>query len=73
LATLLDADALPVTLMRDPKWTVILFGAEDRDGDPIWRAWMDAEKLEAEKQSYAVKGLLNLFYMEYFAHEWWPV
>ncbi len=66
LATLLHQDALVTYLERDPDWTTVKLAVIDRDGDPLWPEWMDHEAIEREKQSYAMKGLLNVFYMEYF-------
>lgn len=66
LGTLLGRDSLLSTIMSDPDWTSIIFGATDRDGLPIWPEWMDEKKLEREKQSFATKGLLHLYYLEYF-------
>lgn len=66
LATLLHAEALPTILMKDPEWTCINIGVIDRDGDALWPAWMDLGKIERKKQSYALKGLLHIFYLEYF-------
>lgn len=66
MGTLLGRETLLTALIRDPAWTAIIFGALDRDGDPIWPEWMDKEKLEKEKESYAAKGLLSVYYLEYF-------
>jgi hypothetical protein len=66
LATLLHRDALPVTLMRDPQWTTVKLGSRDRDGDLLWAKNMDEKKLNAQKTSYTLAGLLHVYYMEYF-------
>lgn len=65
LGTLLHREALLMTLMKDPEWTVIKFGAVDRQGELLWEFKMDHEKLERKKMSYARAGLLHLFYMEF--------
>lgn len=67
LGTLLHADALLQTLQKDPEFTSIVFGALDRQGEPLWRENMDEEKLEKEKASYALAGNLSEFYMEYMS------
>ncbi len=66
LGTLLHQEALLTVLSSDPDWTTIVFGALDREKRPLWPAMMDEAKIEAKKQSYAVKGLLGVFYLEYF-------
>jgi hypothetical protein len=66
LGTLLGPETLLTVLSRDPSWTVVVFGAVDKDGEPLWENWMSLEKLELEKQSYASKGLLHIYYLEYF-------
>lgn len=66
LGTLLHSESLLMGLMQDPEWTVIKFGAKDRQGDLLWADKMDEEKLERKKLSYARNGLLHLYYREYF-------
>lgn len=66
LGTLRHFDALLTVLARDSEWTVIKFGALDRKGAPIWPAMMDEAKIEDKKQHYASRGLLHVFYLEYF-------
>ncbi len=66
LATLLHAEAMVTQIESDPDWTTIKFGAYDRDGEPLWPDWMTSDEIEAERQSYARKALLHIFYMEYF-------
>jgi hypothetical protein len=65
LGTLLNADALLMTLARDPLWTTCKFGAIDKQGDPLWAARMGHKELEKLKASFALAGKLNVFYMEY--------
>lgn len=66
MGTLLHNEALLAVLSRDPEWIVVKFGVIDPDGDALWPAWMDLKKIEARKQRFALKGLLHLFYLEYF-------
>jgi hypothetical protein len=66
LGTLLGAETLLTVLEKDPAWTTVKIGVIDEDGDPLWPAWMGEEAIELEKQSYAAKGLLHIFYLEYF-------
>lgn len=65
LGTLLHPEALLQTWEADPLFTVINFGARDRDGDWIWPEKMDEKKYEAKKASFARAGELHTFYMEY--------
>lgn len=65
LGTLLHAEALLMTLHRDPEWTSVIFGVKDRQGDLLWKANMDEPKIEAKKQSYGRAGLLHQYYLEY--------
>jgi len=66
MGTLLHPEALLQQVKSDPEFTVIEFGALDRQGEPLWPDMMSLEKIEARKQRYAMRGLLHLFYMEYF-------
>lgn len=66
LGTLLHREALLTMLMEDPDWTVVRFGAIDRNGEALWPDAMTLEDIEKEKQSYATKGLLHIFYLELF-------
>lgn len=65
-ANLTHADCLAMTLSLDPDWTVLHFGAIDKDGAPLWPALMDLDKIESKKAKYARRGKLHIFYMEYF-------
>ena len=64
--TLLNSDALLVTLGRDPIFTTVVFGALDSKGEPLFESYMTKEKLEAKKDYYERQGLLDQFYLEYF-------
>lgn len=66
MGTLLHRDSLLAMLCLDPDWTVVKFGARDRQGDLLWERNLNEAKLEAKKRSYALMGRLDLFYMEYF-------
>lgn len=65
LGTLLHAEALLMTLHKDPEWTSIIFGVRDLQGDLLWAANMNERKIEVKKQSYARAGLLHQYYLEY--------
>lgn len=67
LGTLLHKEALLMTFLRDPKWTCIVFGALDKDGEPLWEDAMSKEQLEAERNSYSISGTLDKFYLEYMS------
>lgn len=67
LGTLLHRESLLMSLSRDPDWTSLLFGALDRDGDPLWPLYMDLKKYERVKLSYGRNGMLSAFYMEYMS------
>lgn len=65
LGTLLHRESLLKILSYDPEWTTIQFGAIDRDGEPLWADNMSLEKLERKKKSYALNGMIHIYYMEY--------
>ena len=64
--TLLNGDALLVTLGKDPLFTTVVFGALDSSGEPLFPSYMTKEKLEAKKEYYDRQGLLDQFFLEYF-------
>lgn len=66
LGTLLGPEALLNTMASDPEWNTIIFGVLDKKGNAVWPAWMNLDKIESKKQSFAVKGLLHIFYLEFF-------
>jgi hypothetical protein len=66
LGTLLHAESLLETWALDPQWSVVKMSIVDCDGDLLWPAAMDFDKLKREKRSYAMAGMLHVFYMEYF-------
>lgn len=64
LGTILHPDSLIMTWARDPQWTVVKFGAYDRQGDLLWKENMDEEKLALELRSAIVANTVAEFYME---------
>jgi hypothetical protein len=66
LCNAVHSDSLGFHLMIDPKWTVIKFGAYDRQGDLLWETLWSEDDLETEKASYALQGQLSTYYLEYF-------
>jgi hypothetical protein len=67
LGTMLANNALLATLIDDPEWTSVKFGALLPDGNPLWPEMMSLEKIAREKATYARNGMLNSFYMEYLS------
>ena len=66
LGTLLHNEALLQKLRTDTEFTSVVFGAMDRDGEPLWADLMGLDKIAKMKKKYAKYGKLHLFYMEYF-------
>lgn len=66
LCNAVHADSIGFHLMQDPRWTVVKFGAEDKQGDLLWPDLWSTADLEAEKRSYALQGELATFYLEYY-------
>ena len=64
LGTLLHPDSLLMTWARDPQWTVVKFGAYDRQGDLLWPENMDQKKLDTELRSAVVANTVAEYYME---------
>lgn len=64
--TLLDKEALLVTLGTDPSFTTMVFGVLDPEGQPIFPEYMNLEKLQQKKDLYSRQGRLEKFYLEYF-------
>lgn len=64
LGTILHPDALIMTWMRDPQWTVVKFGCFDRQGDLLWPENIDEAKLKKEEASAIASNTLSEFYME---------
>lgn len=71
LGTLLHPEALMEIVARDPQWSVVRFGPYDKDGELLWPEAIDAQKLEAKKQSAILMGQLPSFYLEWYnrAHD----
>jgi hypothetical protein len=66
IGTLLHPEALLQVWEADPQFTVVRFGAHDRQGDLLWPLAADEKKLAEKKASYVRAGLLHTFYMEYY-------
>lgn len=64
LGTMLHKEAMLPTLMLDPEYISVVFGAIDPDGDMLWEAMMSREKLAKRKRSFVRTGTLHIFYME---------
>lgn len=62
--TLLHEDALLANLMLDERWTVIKFGALDKNDQPIWHR-KGLRWYEKKKAAFTRAGLLHIFYLEY--------
>jgi predicted phage terminase large subunit-like protein len=69
LGTNLGPRSLVSVWEKDPKWTVVKLEVKDKDGDFIWPDYMNQEKYDAEKDSFAMAGLLSDFYLEYHNKE----
>lgn len=69
IGTLLHPEALLPTLSRDPNYTSIQLGAVDPDGEALWddQAGLSLEAIETKKQSFAVKGQLYEFGLEFLS------
>lgn len=65
LGTVLHSEALLMVLKNDPDFATVVFGAIDRDGEPLWADNMNLKDLENKKKSYALAGMLAQYYMEY--------
>lgn len=63
--TILSSEALLVTLMKDPEWITVIFGAVDPDGDMLWEHYMTRQEYERKKQSFIRVGKLAEFNREY--------
>ena len=63
--TLLHHDALLEYLRNDPRWTVLKFGALDKDGEPIWHR-KGKEFLDTKKAAFTKAGMLHIYYLEFF-------
>lgn len=67
VGTLLHKEALIPSIMGDPDWVSVVFGALDPDGEPLWSEYMNKEQIEKKKLSYTRLGLLSEFYMEFLS------
>jgi hypothetical protein len=64
LATLLHPEAIVKVLMDDGRYNVVVFGAIDPDGDPLWQEAMSLDEINQERATMARLGLLSEFYRE---------
>jgi hypothetical protein len=65
LGTLLHAEALLVTLQKDPTFNHIRFGAKLSNGEMLWAQKMSGETYEQKKERYRRTGKLAEFSREY--------
>ncbi len=65
IGTILHREALIPTIMGDPDWISIVFGALDPDGEPLWPEYMTLEEFEKKKLSFIRAGMLSDFYREF--------
>lgn len=70
IGTLLhQSDAILNKVITSPEFTVVRFGAIDRQGDPLWEWMMNLAQIENKKRAMTLVGELNAFYLEYMS-EW---
>lgn len=67
IGTLLHVDALLTKVVKSTLFTVVRFGAIDRQGDMLWEYMMTREELEALKANAVEVGELPGFYFEYMS------
>ena len=67
LGTIIHAEALLMTLTKDPEWLTIKFGAIDPDGEAIWDHYMSLDQIQRRKRSFMRTGQLHIFNMEYMS------
>jgi hypothetical protein len=68
IGTILHKDAVLARLRLDPDWSVVTFGALNRQGKPTWRYAIDEEKLAKLKASFLLQGKLEEFELEYMSN-----
>lgn len=66
IGTLLHPESLLSTFEADEQFTVIKFGAYDKQGELLWAEMLDEKKLAIKKTSFVRANQLHTFYMEYF-------
>jgi hypothetical protein len=69
LGTMLHRQMTLLKLAADPQFTFVRFGARLADESFLWPRYMNEKKWNAKKASYAMKGKVGAFYMEY-GSEW---
>lgn len=67
LGTLLHTQALLTKVIASLEFTVVRFGAIDRQGDALWEYMMSLAEIEAKKNNAAAVGELAGFYFEYMS------
>lgn len=65
IGTVLHEDALLVNLLEDPDWFSVKLELCDDNFRSNWPDFMSDDEVRALAESYAKKGLLHLFFMEY--------
>jgi hypothetical protein len=65
--TLLHTDAILNKVIKHREFTVVRFGAIDRQGDALWPWYMTLEQLEEKRLAAAEVGELAGFYLEYMS------
>lgn len=67
IGTLLHTEAILNKCVNHPKFTIVRFGAIDRQGEALW-GWMQSlAQIEADKQAAASVGELANWYREYMS------
>lgn len=65
IGTVLHEDSLLVNLLNDPDWFSLKIELCDDNYNSFWPDYMSNEDIKDLAESYAEKGLLHLFHMEY--------
>ena len=67
IGTLLHTDAILNKTMKDPRFTVVRFGAIDRQGEALWPWMLTLEGLKELEEAFALVGEIQGFYLEYMS------
>ena len=67
IGTLLHTDAILNKVMLDPRFSVVRFGAIDRQGEALWPWMMDLAAIEDLKTAMTSVGETAGFYLEYMS------
>ncbi len=65
IGTILHEDSLLMNLLDDPDWHSVRLQLCDDNYNSRWPSFMSTDEVKALAESYAEKGLLHLFFMEY--------